>query len=261
MSSTVYPQGTFCWPELATTDQNAAKGFYGKVFGWGFIDQPLGPDQAYTIFQYKDKPVGAAHAMHPGQVSAGVPPHWMSYVAVSNVDETTAKAKSLGGSVLLEPFDVFSLGRMSVIQDPTGGIFSAWQAKELNGIGVKDEASSLVWTELMTTDADKARDFYAMLIGWTPQVMEMGPMKYTVFNLNNQPAAGMMQMTPDMGAMPSNWTPYFGVDDCDAFVKTAEGAGGKAMIPPSDIPTVGRFSVLQDPQNAVFAVIKFLPRG
>jgi predicted enzyme related to lactoylglutathione lyase len=77
--------GNFCWFELATSDQAAAKKFYGGLFGWTANDSPMGPDAFYTMFQHRGKNVGAAYALMPDQ--DGVPPHWGTYVAVANVDE------------------------------------------------------------------------------------------------------------------------------------------------------------------------------
>jgi len=261
MSESSHPQGTFCWPELSTKDPAGAKKFYSSSFGWTIVDQDMGPQGVYTIFNLNDQPVAAAHQMDPHQQSQGIPSHWLSYIAVNSADETLAKVTSLGGKVLMGPFDVFDLGRMGVAQDPHGAAFAVWQAKTMKGVGVKDQASSLVWTELMTTDADKARDFYTKLLGYKSEIMEMGPMKYTVLKVGDTPVGGMLKITPDMGPVPPNWMPYFGVDDCDGFVKKAVGNAATSCMPPTDIPNVGRFAVLQDPTGAMFSVIKFLPRS
>src|SRR6185503_11479667 len=92
--------GNFCWFELATSDQAAAKKFYGGLFGWTANDSPMGPDSFYTIFQLRGRNVGGAYTLMPDQAQRGVPPHWGTYVAVANVEEAMAKAKTLGGSVL-----------------------------------------------------------------------------------------------------------------------------------------------------------------
>jgi Predicted enzyme related to lactoylglutathione lyase len=115
-----YKPGTFCWVELATSDNQAAKTFYTKLFGWTFLDHPMGPDMVYTMLQLNGKDVGALYKLMPDQVSMGVPPNWLSYLSVTSADESTEKAKAAGATVLKEPFDVMTVGRMSIIQDPTG---------------------------------------------------------------------------------------------------------------------------------------------
>ena len=86
----------------------------------------------------------------------------------------------------------------------------------------------------------------------------MGPMKYTIFKRGYKQAGGMMAITPDMGPMPSHWLVYFAAKDCDVATKKATGLGARAVVPPRDIPNVGRFAVLEDPQGAHFAL--FTPK-
>src|SRR5271157_5596333 len=96
--------GSFCWMELATTDQAAAKAFYSSLFGWQPIDMPMGPDEYYTMFNLNGGQVGAAYTIKPHM--GGAPPHWGLYIAVTSADETAAKAAAAGGKVLSGPFDV-----------------------------------------------------------------------------------------------------------------------------------------------------------
>ena len=251
-----YKPGTFCWVELATSDNEAAKTFYTKLFGWTFLDHPMGPDMVYTMLQLNGKDVGALYKLMPDQVSMGVPPNWLSYISVTSADESTEKAKAAGATVLKEPFDVMTVGRMSVIQDPTGAVFALWQAGEHGGAGIYNVPGSFCWNELMTTDATKDRSFYTTVFGWDADTQNFGPIEYTMFSNGGRPAGGMLQITPDMGPIPSNWLVYFAVDDCDANVQKATELGAKICKPADDIPGVGRFAILTDPQGAGFAIIK-----
>jgi predicted enzyme related to lactoylglutathione lyase len=188
----------------------------------------------------------------------GVPPHWLSYVSVASADESAAKAKSLGATLMKEPFDVFTLGRMAVVQDPTGAVFAIWQAGTQAGSGVVNVPNSFCWNELATPDPDKAGDFYSGLFGWGKNSQDMGGMTYTSFINGDRPAGGMYKPTPEMGEMPPNWLVYFAVADADATATKAGELGATLLVPPSDIPGIGRFSVIQDPQGAVFGIIKLL---
>src|ERR1700682_1565383 len=118
-----------------------------------------GPNGVYTMFKLDDKELGAAATLPAEQKAHGVPPHWLSYISTANVDETLEKAKSLGGSVVAGPFDVMDAGRMGVVQDPMGAAFGVWQANKHIGARVIDQPGTLVWTELLTSNADAARDF------------------------------------------------------------------------------------------------------
>src|SRR5262245_1880003 len=162
--------GNFCWFELATSDQAAAKKFYGGLFGWTATDAPMGPGAFYTTFQLRGKRVGAAYTLMPNDVSQGVPPHWGTYVAVTNVDQAVAKAKSLGGTVMAGPMDVAEHGRMAVLHDPTGAAINLWQAKQHQGVALWGEVGTFCWSELLTRDTTAAIRFYTALFGWTTKV-------------------------------------------------------------------------------------------
>jgi len=251
-----YKPGTFCWVELATSDDEAAKSFYTQLFGWTFEDHPMGPDMVYTMLRREGKDVGALYKLMSDQVAQGVPPNWLSYVSVTSADESTAKAKDAGATILKEPFDVMTVGRMSVIQDPTGAVFALWQAGDHKGAGIYNVPGSLCWNELMTTDTAKDKEFYTKLFAWGANTQNFGDFEYTMFQNGERGAGGMLQITPEMGPIPSNWLVYFAVDDCDAKVQKATELGAKVCKPADDIPGVGRFAILTDPQGAAFAMIK-----
>jgi len=249
--------GSFCWIELATTDGPSAKKFYTELFGWEAQDSPIGPDMVYTMLRLNGKDVGALY--QKGEMMKDVPTHWASYVSVTGADETVAKARSLGGTIRQEAFDVMDVGRMAVITDPTGATFCIWEPKTHRGLGVKGEVNSLCWNELLTNDTANAADFYAKLFGWTARA-HGGAVEYTEFTLDDKAFAGMMQIQPHMGPIPPHWGIYFAVDDCDAMAQKATSLGAQAIVPPMDIENVGRFATIRDPQGAVFSIIKLTPQ-
>lgn len=252
-----YKHGTFCWVDCATTDAEGAKKFYTELFGWETTDEPAGPDMVYTRFSQGGKSVGALYSMTKEMREMNIPPHWMSYVSVDDVDAVTAKAKELGATIQMEPSDVFEAGRMSVIQDPAGAHFAAWQPMKHHGADICNEPVSLAWNELMTTDVDKAGAFYTKLFGYVAQTQNMGEVDYTMFMNGDRPAGGMMAITPDMGeGIPPHWAIYLTVDDCDATMSRAGSLGGKVVVPASDIPGMGRVAFIADPQGAVFGVFE-----
>lgn len=250
---TQHAPGTFCWPELGTTDQAAAKTFYSSLFGWTTEDIPMDAGATYTMLRQGGKDVGALYAL--GAQQQGMPPHWGSYVAVESADAAAAKAKQLGGTVVAEPFDVFDIGRMAVLQDPSGAIVSVWQAKKHLGAGVLDEPGALCWSELLTKDTAKAGPFYTQMFGWSSEIMPM-EQPYTVFKNQGTPAAGMMAIDASMGDMPSAWMTYFGVENCAASAEKAKQLGAQVLVPPTPIPNIGTFAVLMDPQGAAFSIIE-----
>jgi predicted enzyme related to lactoylglutathione lyase len=251
-----YRPGTFCWVELATSDQSAAKNFYTQLFGWTYEDHPMGPGMVYTMLKLDGKDVGAMYKLMDDQVEFGVPPNWLSYISVTNADDATAKAKNAGATILKEPFDVMTVGRMSIVKDPTGAVFAIWQAGDHQGAGVCNVPGSFCWNELMTTDTAKDKEFYTSVFGWGADTQNFGGLEYTMFANGDRPAGGMLAITPEMGPIPPNWLVYFAVDDCDAKVQKASELGATVMKPADDIPGIGRFAILIDPQGAAFALIK-----
>lgn len=257
MEVTQHAPGNFCWTELATSDQDGAKQFYTSLFGWGFEDFPMGEGMGvYTMLNKGGKTVGALHH----DTMSGAPPHWTCYVRVSSADEAADKVKSLGGTVIMGPFDVMEHGRMVVLQDPTGAFLCVWEPKQHPGAQLIDEPGAFCWYELNTRDTHKAKTFYSQLFDWGVKESEGGSMEYTEYQVSGKSIAGMMEITPQMGPIPPNWLPYIQVEDCDSTVAKAQGLNGNAIVPGMDIPHVGRFAILQDPQGAVFAIVA-LSRG
>ena len=108
------------------------------------------------------------------------------------------------------------------------------------------------WNELMTRDAEQAKRFYSVTIGWTFDPMPMPFGTYWVAKIGATPAAGIFPMSgPDFAAVPENWMPYLAVDDIDARLKKATAAGAKVMRAPFEIPDVGRIAIIQEPGGAV----------
>ena len=116
------------------------------------------------------------------------------------------------------------------------------------------------WNELMTTDVEGARAFYGKLFGWQYEGFPMEDMTYEVIRSGGEEIGGMMPMPPQAGEHPSAWSVYITVDNVDNSVKLAEELGGKIHVPPTDIPEVGRFAIIQDPQGAYVSIITYLKK-
>ena len=128
---TTYTPGTFCWTELHTPDREAAKAFYGELFGWESEDTPVAEGTTYTMARRDGKAV-AAMSDHMG--GGQEPPNWFNYVSVDDVDAAARAVSDTGGKVMMEPFDVMEAGRMAVVTDAQGAYFGLWQAGESIGI-------------------------------------------------------------------------------------------------------------------------------
>jgi predicted enzyme related to lactoylglutathione lyase len=248
--------GTFCWIELATTDQAAAKGFYNSLFGWSPNDSPMGPEQVYTIFQLEGRAAAAAFTLRPEELSKGIPPYWGIYIAVDSADDTARRAGELGGKVVEGPFDVMEAGRMAVIQDPTGAIFSIWQPKANAGTGVTGVDGTLCWADLSTPNTASASEFYSKLFGWQIAAEEKDPSGYLHIKSGDQFIGGVPPASHRPPNAPPHWLPYFLVSDCDSAANRAKENGASFHLAPMTMEGVGRMAVIADPQRAVFALFQ-----
>jgi uncharacterized protein len=248
--------GSFCWIELHTSDQNAAKSFYGSLFGWEAHDSPMGPDDFYTEFKLQGREAAAGCTLRAEERSHGVPPHWMIYIAVANADDAATKAQQLGGKVLAPAFDVMDAGRMAVIQDPTGATFCVWQAKKNAGIGIALVHGTLVWADLSTPDVKRAAEFYSTLFGWQVAADPKDTSGYLHIKNGEHFIGGVPPSSYRQPGVPPHWLAYFLVDDVDATAAKAKQMGANLHLPPMTVEGVGRMSVIADPQGATFAIFK-----
>ncbi|WEB43861.1 VOC family protein [Streptomyces yunnanensis] len=260
MLTTHFVPGSPNWLDLGAPDVDAAAAFYSAVFGWTF--QLAGPESGgYGFFQLDGRTVGAVGPL----TEEGASPSWTPYFHTADADATCKAVEQAGGRVRVAPMDVFTAGRLAMLTDLTGADFAVWQPGEVKGLEAVMEPDTLCWTELYTTDAAAAKEFYASVFSWRYQDMPMGG--GPVYSLASAPGAGqgedtahggIMQLPQenlDAGSTPE-WHPYFGVTDCDATFNAAVQHGGTPLIAPMDVPGVGRLAMLMDPAGAPFALIK-----
>jgi uncharacterized protein len=247
---TEYTPGTFSWADLSTSDPEAAKAFYGGLFGWAADDMPAGEGVVYSMMSLDGKYVAGLGPQPDGQREAGVPPLWNSYVTVESADASAALAADLGGTVHAGPFDVVDAGRMAVITDPQGAFFMIWEKRARIGADLVNAPGALCWNELATTDPAAAGEFYAALLGWQVTPMEDMPMTYFVIMNGEQSNGGITELSP---GPPPHWLVYFATEDIDAGLAKVGELGGTKLSGPHDIG-IAKFAVVTDPQGAVFAL-------
>jgi predicted enzyme related to lactoylglutathione lyase len=252
-----YKPGTPSWVELGTSDVDAAAAFYGGLFGWDVAESQ--PDTGgYRIAEIGGKAVaGLSPLMQEGQ-----PVAWSTYVATDDADATAERVRSSGGQVIVEPMDVMELGRFAVFMDPTGAAIGVWQANQFAGAQLVNEPGALTWNELATRDMAAAQDFYKAVFGWDVEERDFGGSKYTMWQADGDGVGGGMpmgdQFPPDV---PPHWAVYFFVEDAEASAARARELGGQVRVEAMDIPDMGRFAALADPQGAGFSVFQSTQAG
>jgi len=134
-----------------------------------------------------------------------------------------------------------------------------WEPRSHKGAELVNEHGTLFWNELITDDTAAAIDFYTEVFGWKAETTEMPNGPYTSFwadgNVEGHAAAGMLGKTEDM-QFPNSWSVYFAVDDVEDTLNAVKDNGGQVIMQPMDVPQVGRFAVVKDPQGAVMTVMK-----
>jgi uncharacterized protein len=248
---TKYPNGVFSWVDLTTTDQEAAKRFYGELFGWEVDDRPVGDGAVYSMMVLDGKEVAAISGQPQQQRDAGVPPTWNSYITVDSADGAAARAGELGAKVHAGPFDVLDVGRMAVVQDPQGAFFMLWEPKTNIGAALINVPGAFTWNELASPDLETSKGFYGELFGWATDELEGGPFPYLVIKTPDGRSNGGIR--PQMEQEPPHWLVYFGVEDAETAAAKIEELGGSKLTGPMSIGP-GTIAVVQDPQGAVFAL-------
>jgi predicted enzyme related to lactoylglutathione lyase len=251
----------FVWHDLNTRDVSGAKRFYGEMFNWRFEGKP---GDSYEHIRAGDRMIGGIRAMGAHEP---MPPSWLAYVAVDDVATTVAKMESLGGKVHVKATAMPDVGTFAVVGDPTGAVLAPWKSarpdEDQEPAGLPG-VYRFCWDELLTSNAAAAAPFYTGALGWGIETVDMGPMgTYTLFKRTgikdemgaDKNAGGMMQSPPD-APHPPFWLAYIAVPNADEGAEKARRLGATVMVPPADIPDVGRFSVMMDAQGAAFAILQ-----
>jgi predicted enzyme related to lactoylglutathione lyase len=240
---TEHAPGTFSWADLSTSDTDGAKAFYTGLFGWDTEDTPIPEGGVYTMLSKGGKNVAALSGARKGQPSA-----WNSYVTVESADASAAAAKEHGGTLAMEAFDVMDVGRMAVVQDPTGAFFAVWEPRASIGAERVNEPGALTLNQLNTSNRERAQEFYEGVFGWRFESVEGGAMPYWGIYKGDRLNGGMMEQSPSV------WLVYFGSESVDDDAAKIAELGGTVIVPPMSVPG-GRILVAQDPQGAVFALL------
>ncbi|MCB9686843.1 MAG: VOC family protein [Alphaproteobacteria bacterium] len=237
--------GRFVWFELVTKDVEGGIAFWTKVAGLLRKDMDMG-SFAYPMLHQGET---AFAGVVPPQMD-GVPPNWLSYWSVDDVDARTAKVEDAGGKVIVPPTDIPTVGRFSLIADPQGAVVALFK-----GLNESEPATRpMSWVELWSKDVDAVLPFYTSLLDLEVDQMTMPAGPYHVFKAGGVQVGGAMT-SPNPDAPPM-WLPYLAVGDLDATLTAVREAEGALLVDPMSVEGVGRFAVVADRQGAALGLLQ-----
>jgi len=250
-----HSHGCFAWYELATTDMESAKAFYGDVLGWGTQDVP-GSGLAYTLFTSAGAAVSGLMELPKEATASGLRPSWLGYVGVDDVDAAANRIEELGGAVHVPPTDIPNVSRFSVAVDPQSATIAL--LKWLNGGQQQpaefDAPSRVGWHELVAADWERAFAFYREVFGWQKALTDTGAVgTYQLFAARGETIGGMYTK-PAMEPV-SFWLYYFNVGDIDVAMKRVKAGGGTILAGPIEVPGKRWIVRCTDPQASIFALM------
>jgi predicted enzyme related to lactoylglutathione lyase len=247
--------GRFAWYELATTDMESAKAFYGDVLGWGTQDVPAsGP--AYTLFTAAGAAVSGLMELPKEATTSGLRPSWLGYVCVDDVNAAANRIEELGGAVHVPPTEIPNVSRFSIGVDPQMATIAL--LKWLNGDQQQpaelDAPGRVGWHELLAADWEQAFAFYRELFSWQKAQTDTGAVgTYQLFSAAGETIGGMYTK-PAMEPVPF-WLYYFNVGDIDVAMKRVKAGGGTILTGPIEVPGRRWIARCTDPQAAIFALM------
>jgi predicted enzyme related to lactoylglutathione lyase len=248
--------GKVVWHDFNTKDPAKARTFYGGTFGWEIRSREMGTTK-HDFLYLGDEGFGC---LVQQQGKDPMPPHWVAYVQVDDLDAAVKRVERAGGKAPVPRMAITDKDAFAILVDPLGATFAAYTTLNPLPPGYPKQGPGLFcWEELLTTDPKRMVAFYGEAFGWTHETVTMPIGPYHILKAGDAPLGGIMQMPPGVSS-PPHWLSYVATEDVDKTAARAASLGAKSCVPPTDIPGIGRFSVLADPEGAVFALYKSAAR-
>jgi predicted enzyme related to lactoylglutathione lyase len=244
--------GRFVWHELAVPSPDAAQTFYTQVTPWK--TQPWDHSPDYTLLTNEGTPLGGIAQLTADLAARGVPPHWLPYVSVYDVDACARQAVSLGGQLRMGPKEVPNVGAWAVVADPQGAVLGIYEPANVPREAAPPRVGDFSWHELTTSDYNAGAEFYRALFRWEHvSDFDMGEMGiYSMFGQRGETYGGMFNRSPTMP--PANWLSYVRVGDVKSSVGRVKELGGTVLNGPMEVPGGDWVAQCLDPQGAAFAL-------
>lgn len=254
-------RGRFVWHELLTRDLARAVGFYPDVCGWTTSSMTVpGGEGSYTLFNKGDAGQAGVTTYMVDKLAGEAQALWMPYMASDDADATCRKAVALGGTLLMPPNDIPTVGRIAALSDREGATFAVITPAQPGTPERAPAAGEFAWHEMLAADPIAAFDFYGTLFGWEKtHAMDMGADGvYQMFGRGEFTYGGFMRRSPTNPR--TMWNCYVRVTDLDSACETVKRKGGTIVMGPHEVPNDDRIVCAVDDQGAVFSLVGKIAR-
>jgi predicted enzyme related to lactoylglutathione lyase len=248
--------GKVIFAELVTPDLAAAKQFYGGLFGWTFRDIRSGK-AGYAAASLDGQPV--AGLIHK-ELSTGEhhQPAWLSFIAVRDVDASTALTVQHGARVLFPPHSFQDRGRQAVLADPQGAVFAVLASSSGDPPDVLAEPGEWIWSSLITRDPDAGAAFYQTLFDYEVFALPADEgAQHLLLATDNYARASANSWPANKPNIHPHWLNYVRVEDADKTAAKAVALGGRILVEPRLDRHGGKVAVIADPAGAAFGLLEW----
>ncbi|MGC6515049.1 MAG: hypothetical protein ACON4N_11180 [Myxococcota bacterium] len=237
----VTPQ--FFWFDLMTTDVDSAAQRLAALFGWTILS--TGPWRGLAA---DETMVGSVLP-----IGDNAQPHWLGQVLVDDVAATCRRTAFLQGEILLEPAMLDGVGKLAVVADPSGAVWSPTQPEVLPTEDVFTGQGRMIWATLLAPRPDLAAKAYKQLLDWKPRGVSPTPHgDVHLLGKRRTPVAGVMALEE---SQPAQWVPHVQVVQIEATADRASSLGFEVVLPPASVEGVGTLAIFRDPQGALIGAI------
>jgi hypothetical protein len=254
--STEHHVGKIIWADLVTPDLDAAKRFYGGLFGWSFPDTASGKG-GYTVAYVEGRPV-AGFILRAAPPSNQRQPVWLTFIAVTNVDAARRTALDHGAKVVFEPKTYPSRGRQAVLTDPEGATFAILASSSGDPADLLAEPGEWIWSSLQVGDPAKDASFYQALFGYDVfDVPNEDGLRHVILSSDDFARASVNAYPDTSSARHPHWLNFVRVLDAASVASKAVALGGRVLVEPRLDRHGGNVAVIADPTGAPIGVMEW----
>jgi len=248
--------GKLIWADLATPDPDAARRFYGELFGWTFTSVGSGK-QAYAL-AHIDGAAIAGIVRRTDRAKERSRSRWIPFLSARDVPATERAVTRAGGKSLIASRNIAARGTLAVLADSEGAVFGALDSTSGDPGDYLPEVGEWIWAQLLSRNADKAAAFYAGLAGYVPVEAESAATSRSLLLTRDGYArASILQIPPGHDELPPDWLLYVRVADVSKASASAERLGGRVLLAAQPGLYEGRVAVIADPGGAPVGLLQW----